>query len=102
MGAEGRFLSSHRTAEKHKPSSAPLGVIQELYPNDKHNDKEKHMGRRSSGQDRREGAMDKAKGRMKEAVGSLTGNKGQKREGRSDQRKGKFGEMKGKLKNLFK
>jgi hypothetical protein len=40
MGAEGRFLSSHRTAEKHKPSSAPLGVIQELYPNDKHNDKE--------------------------------------------------------------
>src|SRR5215210_4640488 len=30
-GAEGRFLSSHRTAEQNKPSSAPLGVIQQLY-----------------------------------------------------------------------
>jgi hypothetical protein len=27
-------------AEQKKPSSAPLGVIQELYPNDKHKDKE--------------------------------------------------------------
>src|SRR5215204_723975 len=39
-GAEGRFLSSHRTAEHTKPSSAPLGVVQTLYPNDKHKDKE--------------------------------------------------------------
>jgi hypothetical protein len=27
-------------AEQNEPSSAPMGVIQELYPNDKHNDKE--------------------------------------------------------------
>jgi hypothetical protein len=40
MGTEGRFLSSHRTAEESQPSSAPAGVIQELYPNDKHKDKE--------------------------------------------------------------
>ena len=32
-------------AEQNKPSSAPLGVIQELYPNDKHNDKEQTMCR---------------------------------------------------------
>src|SRR5215210_6682382 len=41
-GAEGRFLSSHRTAEAKQPSSAPLGVIQELYPNNEHKDKEEN------------------------------------------------------------
>jgi hypothetical protein len=53
-GAEGRFPSSHRTAEERKPSSAPSGVIQELYPNDKHKDKEgsiQMMDRERTGKD---------------------------------------------------
>jgi uncharacterized protein YjbJ (UPF0337 family) len=64
--------------------------------------KEKHVGRKSSGQDKGEGAMDKVKGRAKEAAGAVTGDKATKSEGRSDQTKGTAKEKKGKLKDLFK
>jgi uncharacterized protein YjbJ (UPF0337 family) len=64
--------------------------------------KEKHMGRKSSGQDKGEGAMDKIKGRAKEAAGAVTGDEATKSEGRSEQTKGTTKEKKGKLKDLLK
>jgi uncharacterized protein YjbJ (UPF0337 family) len=63
---------------------------------------EKHVGRKSSGQDKSEGAMDKLKGRAKEAAGAVTGDETKKSEGKADQNEGTFKEKKGKIKDLFK
>ena len=63
--------------------------------------KEKHVGRKSSGQDKGEGAMEKLKGRAKEAAGAVTGDETTKSEGRADQTKGTAKEKKGKVKDIL-
>ena|SRR5215212_6793137 len=81
-------------------ASSPIG--KNSIARDEVRRREKHVGRKSSGQEKDEGAMDKAKGRMKEAAGSLSGDKDKKSEGRSGQRKGNVKDKKGKAKDLLK
>jgi len=64
--------------------------------------KEKHVGRKSSGQNKGEGALDKAKGKAKEAAGALTGDEAKKSEGRSNKTKGTAKDKLGKAKDLLK
>jgi uncharacterized protein YjbJ (UPF0337 family) len=64
-------------------------------------EKEKHVGGKSSTQDKGEGAIDKVKGKAKEATGAVTGDEETKAEGRSDQTKGTAKDKLGKAKDLF-
>ncbi len=65
-------------------------------------EREKHVGRKSSSQDKGEGALDKAKGKAKEATGAVTGDEAKKSEGQKDQTKGTAKDKVGKAKDLLK
>jgi uncharacterized protein YjbJ (UPF0337 family) len=82
--------------------SPPIKLSPALYRIRDGEEKEKHVGRKSSTQDKGEGAIDKAKGKAKEAAGAVSGDEAKKAQGRSEQTKGTAKDKKGEVKDLLK